>query len=283
MKLFFVIILLVVVVSLAGLFVWRQLDHRSDRTEMNRLLALQPAHPARFSLAMVADLPEPARRYFAFAIAEGTPLYTVAQIEMEGQFSLGTNEAPNYMDMIATQVLAAPNGFVWKMSGGLGLAAMSGSDSGRWTRFWFAGLAPVARFGGDPDHARSAFGRYVAEAAFWTPAAILPGPNVTWEGVDQDTARYTMTHEGIVQTVDVTVDAEGRPFRIEFPRWSNANPEGMHQIQPFGGFLSGFREVVGFRVPFHVEAGNWFGTQDYFPFFIADVTEVRFPNSAADE
>jgi hypothetical protein len=31
-----------------------------------------------------------------------------------------------------------------------------------------------------------------------------------------------------------------------------------------------------------VEAGNHFGTEDYFPFFIADVTEFRFPVTDAN-
>lgn len=278
-----VIVLIVAALVVLGLLVWRQLDHRADRAEANRLLALQPADPALFSLDMVAELPEPAQRYFGFAIAEGTPLYTVARIAMQGRFSLGSKQAPNYLDMTATQVLAAPHGFVWSMAGGAGLGAVSGSDTGRWTRFWLAGLAPVARAGGNADHARSAFGRYVGEAAFWTPAAILPGPNVTWEGVGPDTARYTMTHRGLSQTVDVTVDATGRPVSVEFPRWTNANPEGIHRIQPFGGVLSDFREVEGFRVPFHVEAGNWFGTDAYFPFFIADLTDLRFPKPVSAE
>lgn len=262
-----------------GLGIWRLLDHRADRAEMERLLAAQPDNPVRFSADMVADLPEPARRYFSFAIAEGTPLLTVARIEMTGKFSLGDKDAPNYMDMTASQVLAAPVGFVWKMAGGSGVMRMSGSDSGGWTRFWLAGLAPVARFGGDPDHTRSAFGRYVAEAAFWTPAAVLPGPGVSWQAVDADTARFTMTHDGMAQSVDITVDAEGRPLQVQFQRWSNANPEGVHRLQPFGGFLSDFRQIEGFQVPMHVEAGNWFGTEDYFPFFIADVSDIRFPTS----
>jgi hypothetical protein len=37
--------------------------------------------------------------------------------------------------------------------------------------------------------------------------------------------------------------------------------------------------VGGYRLPFRVEAGNMFGTADYFPFFLADVTEIRFPGS----
>ncbi len=267
-------------VAITGLLGWRMLDHRADRTEIARLIDLQPSSPARFSADMVADLPEPAQRYFRFAIAEGTPLYTVARIEMGGQFSLGTKDAPNYMNMTATQVLAPPEGFVWKMSGGAGLMRMSGSDSGRWTRFWLAGLVSVARFGGDPDHTRSAYGRYVAEAMIWAPAALLPGPSVTWEPLDESAARVVIRHGDLEQAVDLTVDVEGRPVEIVFQRWSNANPEGVHRLQPFGAFLSDFRDVAGFRMPFHVEAGNLFGTDAYFPFFLADVTEISFPQRA---
>ena len=45
----------------------RQFDHRANGAEMDRLRGLQRADPVCFSLSMVADLPEPARRYFAFA------------------------------------------------------------------------------------------------------------------------------------------------------------------------------------------------------------------------
>ncbi|OAN80723.1 hypothetical protein A8B78_10075 [Jannaschia sp. EhC01] len=279
MKTLLSLALVVAGVAIVALFVWRQLDHRADRAEMDRLIATQPMAPAAFDASMVADLPEPAQRFLTYAIAEGTPLYTVAEIEMQGQFSLGSREAPNYMDMEAVQVLAAPVGFVWKMSGGSGLMRMSGSDSGSWTRFWMAGILPVGRFGGNPDHSRSAFGRYVAESAFWTPAALLPGTGTVWEAVDENTARFVMTHLGLTQAVDMTVASDGRPTQVVFERWSDANPVGVHQLQPFGGYLSEFQDFQGFRVPTHIEAGNFFGTEDYFPFFIADITTIRFPTS----
>jgi hypothetical protein len=38
----------------------------------------------RFDPAMVAGLPEPAQRFFKFAIAPGTPLLPVAEIDMGG-------------------------------------------------------------------------------------------------------------------------------------------------------------------------------------------------------
>jgi hypothetical protein len=156
MRVLLLLILVFLVIAISALALWRQSDRRADRAEMDRLIALQPSDPPVFFAEMVVGLPEAAQRYFAFSIAEGTPLYTVARIEMEGRFSLGTRDASNYMDTTATQVLAAPHGFVWRMSGGSGLMRVSGSDCGRWTRFWLAGLAPVARVGVSEDFSRSA-------------------------------------------------------------------------------------------------------------------------------
>jgi hypothetical protein len=135
----------------------------------------------------------------------------------------------------------------------------------------------VARDGGHQDHARSAFGRYVAEAVFWTPAALLPGPGVTWAAVDADTARVTVTLGAFTQSVDVAVDVDGRPNQVSFLRWTNANPEKVFRLQPFGGLLSDFRHVDGFMLPFQAEAGNHIGTEDWFPFFKATITDIRFP------
>ncbi len=279
MRMIIVWVLVIVGIVLAGLVIWRQLDHRADRAEMDRLAGFQPARPQTFSAEMVADLPEPARRFFTFSIAEGTLLHTVARIEMAGQFGMGDKAAPGYLPMQATQVLAAPEGFIWAMSSGAGITRLSGSDSGSWTRFWLNGLAPVARFGGTPDHTRSAFGRYVAEAVFWTPAAVLPGPNVIWEPVSDDVARMTMRRGDLEQMVEITVDPDGRPLHVSFLRWSDANPQKQHQFQPFGGYLSEFKIFEGFTLPTHVEAGNFFGTEDYFPFFLVDVSAIVFPDA----
>lgn len=268
----------ILILAIAAGVVLAALDRRADRAERARLAALQPADPARFDPAMVAHLPEPARRFFGFAIQPGTSLLPVAEITMTGQFSLGSKDKPAYQAMTARQILAAPEGFVWSMKTHGGIP-VSGSDSGAWTRFRIFGLIPVARLGGDADHARSAFGRYVAEAVFWTPAALLPGPGVKWSEVSETTARVSVRRGGLEQAVDVRVDDQGRPIEVFFQRWSNANPDKVHRLQPFGGRMSDFREIKGYRLPFHVEAGNHYGSEDYFPFFVADVTEIRFPGA----
>ncbi|MGF1547121.1 MAG: DUF6544 family protein [Thiotrichales bacterium] len=55
-------------------------------------------------------------------------------------------------------------------------------------------------------HTRAAYGRYIAEAVFWTPAALLPAPGVVWEPLEKDTARVTVTHNELSQAVDIKAD-----------------------------------------------------------------------------
>lgn len=234
---------------------------------------------------MIAGLPDPAQRFFRFAIRPGTPLFTVAEISMAGDFSLGSKAEPNYMPMHAEQILAAPHGFIWKVRAGkvLSISGSDGAEDGAsWSRFWLFGVVPVARAGGNPDHARAAFGRYVAEAVFWTPAALLPRDDVRWEAIDDKTVRVIMTYRGMEQAVDLSVDPAGRLTSVIFQRWSDANPAKVFQLQPFGGYLSEYREFSGFRLPTRIEAGNFFETSDYFPFFRATVRSVRFPQRNGD-
>ncbi|MEQ9338913.1 MAG: hypothetical protein RIF45_05125 [Hyphomicrobiales bacterium] len=276
-------LLVIVAAVAAGLAVWRALDKRAEAGVIAALYADQPANPPLFDEAMLDGLPEPAQRYFRFTIAPGTPLYTVANIEMEGRLSLGTADNPNWMPMTARQVLGAPDGFLWQPSTSAGGFSMSGSDAAlrgtSWTRFWLLGLFPVVRAGGNDDHARAAFGRCVGEALFWTSAALLPGDGVVWEPLGDNSARVTLSAYGMEQPVEVHVDARGAPTRIVFPRWSDANTQKQFQIQPFGGDLSEFQTFEGFTVPTVVHAGNFYGTDDYFPFFQVRVTSMTFPQA----
>lgn len=264
---------LVVITTLAG---WRVLDRRADQQGWRQLLAAPPATSAVYRGDMTAGLPDPARRYFAFTIAEGTPLRTAAEIEMRGEIGLGTKEAPGYRPMRARQVLAPPDGLVWQLRSGF-IAGSDGALPDRsWTRFWLLGLIPIVRASGE-DHHRSACGRVIAEAAFWVPASLLPGDHVRWEPVDENTARARVHCGRFEQAVDITVNANGAPVRVVVQRWSNANSDDAWREQPFGGELSGFRNFDGFRLPTRVEGGNLIGTADYFPFFKANVTAIRFP------
>lgn len=267
--------------AIAALRVWRWTDARRDRRVWARLVDLAGASPGVFDAQALDGLPAPAQRYFRYVLPDQAPLYSVVEIEMDGEIGLGDKTKPGYRPMRARQILAPPHGLVWRLRAG----AISGSDgatpAGSWTRFWLLGVAPIVRVAGGRDHHLSSFGRVVAEAAIWAPASLLPGPNVRWEGGDESTALAIVTRSGLEQRLRIAVAGDGRPTEVTIQRWSDANPDKVFRWQSFGGTLSEFREFDGYRLPTRVEGGNHFGADAYFPFFKARVTAIRFPQRQA--
>jgi hypothetical protein len=69
-------------------------DEKEARTAWAQLASTTARPAGNFYPAMVAHLPEPARRFFRFAIQPGARLASAVEISMEGELSLGTKDNP---------------------------------------------------------------------------------------------------------------------------------------------------------------------------------------------
>lgn len=178
-------------------------------------LAAQDDAAETFDPAMIADLPEPARRYLTYSIAPGTPLRTTVELRMEGTFALGDRENHRVLPMSARQVLSPPHSFVWVPDIGSGLMRIWGSDGyvrgEAWTLFWVWGLIPVARASGTGDLALSAAARSIMEA-IWAPASLLPQNGARWDATGDDVAQVNLEIEGHELTMKLTLAQDGRPL-----------------------------------------------------------------------
>lgn len=232
----------------------------------------------RYDPAMIAGLPGPVQRYFAYCLSPGAPIHSAGVLKMQGRFRF--NEKGAWMPLGATQILKAPEGMVWAARIGEGLRRMQGSDgvlgSHSWTQFAWRNWIPLVHIHDTPDHYRSAVGRMLAEAVFWTPGALLTLLTPRWEVLDEQSIRATLLHEGVEVCVHITLGPEGEALSVCFERWSDANADKVYRLQPFGGTLSAYRNFDGTRIPTHVEAGNFFGTEQYFPFYRVEVQEVHW-------
>jgi hypothetical protein len=269
-------VLLAGVVGIAsGLWI-RARDARNAQAVWDALLAQREPEPVAYDAAMVADLPEIGRRYFASAIAPGTSLRRVARLEMEGCLILNGREFP----MRGDQILAPPQGFVWRARAGSGMMRFSGSDGYRdghtsWTRFWLWGVLPVARVADTEDHQRAAAARMVMETV-WAPAALLPQSGAVWRQTGPDQAEVRFPEVPGVEPVQLSLNGAGRVLEITTLRWSDANPDRTYRLQPFGGRLLAYGTHQGFTVPIAMEIGNLYGTPEYAPFFRARLTRVEY-------
>lgn len=246
----------------------------------DRVAARTREAPPRFQLTQVADLPEIAQRYFRHAIAPGTPLYSVAELQMMGTFLLGDRTGFQSYAMTARQVLRPPNEFVWMSRLRSGALSITGSDAlvdgEAWTRFWLLGLVPVAQESSSPDLVRSAQFRSAVESALSLPASLLPENGVKWEQVSQDVAEVTLQRFRPAIVLRLTLAPSGAVREVIGQRWSNANPEKTFTLQPFGGTMSSDATFQGFTIPTYIEAGNHYGTDDYLPFFQATITSATY-------
>jgi hypothetical protein len=198
---------------------------------------------------------------------------------MEGTLLLGDKQSFRTFRMRARQILAPPSEFVWIADMNAGLMQVSGTDAlyrqHGWTRFWMFRSIPLVQAAATEGLDRAAAARPALEA-IWAPASLLPQNGARWEQVGPDTARVTFG-SGIAEIVmKLTLDESGRVVDIVTQRWSDANPEKRFQLQPFGGTMAAEATFGGFTIPSVVHVGNHFGTDDYFAFFNATITEAAY-------
>ncbi|EEW26198.1 DUF6544 family protein [Rhodobacter ferrooxidans] len=255
---------------------WRKaMDTKHAETVWQALRATRDPAPPLFDPATLQDQPEIVRRFFAQAIAPGTPLHRVVEITMTGEFILNGRALP----MQASQIMAPPQGFVWRAKVGRGLFGFSGADGylagqSSWMRFWLAGVVPLVRAGGTADFARSAAARMVLET-LWNPAALLPQFGARWQVVGPDLAAVRFDALPQIEPVMLRIDAEGRITEAFTQRWSSANADKVYRLQPFGGHCRGWGSFHGFTIPTELQAGNFFGTPQFVPFFVARLTAMQ--------
>jgi hypothetical protein len=97
-----------------------------------------------------------------------------------------------------------------------------------------------------------------------------------WEQTGPDSARLTFTRVKPAITLQLTLDKEGAVREVTGLRWSNANPEKRFRLQPFGGTIEAEARFGGFTIPARLSVGNHFGTDDYLPFFQAEITSASY-------
>ncbi len=226
-----------------------------------------------FTSELVEGLPEPARRFFAWSIAPGTPLARSVSLGMEGEIFLAPDRDP--LPIQADQILAPPHGFIWRAQAGDGFMRINGFDryaagegEMRW-KLW--GLIPVMRSTGE-DVTRSAAGRLAMEAVL-LPSALLTQEGVEWEDAGEDRARFIIRVGQETVEATLEVDPEGRPVRVSAQRWSEEAGPGYDEfaVEMTGSFTSG-----GYTIPSAIEAGWRLGSDDEFRFFRAALDRAEF-------
>lgn len=213
-------------------------------------------------LAVLRNLEEPVRRYFAHAFGDGAPIARPVKLEMTGRIKLGawlpfSARQENDRDAFAWAARVGVLGVVDRYGAGRG--SMEGRLLGRVRLFRVD----------EEDTTRSAAGRAALEAAAFAPACLLPDRDVSWSAESDEliVASWSLPPER--PEVRILIDGDGAIRSVSALRW-----HGRHGYVPCGCDVHGERRFGDFVVPSRFTVGWWFGTPRYAPFYRAEVTSL---------
>jgi len=233
-----------------------------------------PTAQGTFRPDTLDEMPDPARRYLAHALAPGAPLAQAVRLAMHGTIKLGA-----WRSFEAEQVIRWDRGMTWQATARmLGLPVhgydrlVDGVGAQRWK---LLGLIPVMTASG-LDVTRSTAGRLAAETV-WLPSA-LAREEVAWTAVDANQVQAALTVQGHPVELTLTVDGDGRLEAVTLPRWGDPG-DGAFREEAFGGFADRRETVDGITIPTRLRIGWYPGTERFAAegeFFRVTVDRVTF-------
>ncbi len=280
------VVLVALVVVTASAIAVDRLNYRAFLADASRAQAL--AHGASIPPGPVAEgdlaaLPAPVRRYLERAGVVGRPRYRFARVRHGGFFrpSPKAGWLPIRGEYLVT---ADPPSFVWcgkvQMPFGLAIVARDSCVEGRGRMLVrLASAVPLGRSTG-PAIDESARGRLVSEVML-LPTALLPGPYLRWEAIDEASARLVVRSVGAEASGVITFGGDDLPSRIVIERTHER-----HGRVPWTGEVRSYREFDGIAVCEEIE-GAWNLPEGDFCYVRFRVTEVHFedgvPGPARDD
>jgi len=230
-----------------------------------------------------AGLPDPVGRYLDAALGDDQPYVRTVRLRQRGEFRLGGAESP-WKPFDATQhVTVRPPGFVW--DAGIEVAPLvpvrvvdSYVHGAGGLRATLLGLVPVADAAPGPELDEGELVRYLAEAV-WYPTALLPGEGVSWEPIDDRSARATVEHRETAASAVFHFDDEDLITRVTAER-PRRRPDGRFEPTPWIGSFADYRERNGVTVPAEAEVA-WRLPAGDLPYWRARVSEIDRRPAAA--
>ncbi len=222
------------------------------------------------------SLPAPVRRYLRFTFPDGPPAYRTARIAMQGMFRRPLTEDMN--PTTASQVAATRTptyifAATTPIATGITARVYDAFIDGEMTmKAILQSVFTVEDRRGSETLNRISLRRWLMEAPTY-PMAFLPGGPVTWQAIDEKSARATLSEGDLTTSVIAWFNEDGSLDRIE------AEEDG-DLTTPYHGSgeyaaRSDYRMVEGVRVPMGFTIARRANGKIY-PFWKGRLTSVNF-------
>jgi hypothetical protein len=235
----------------------------------------RPIEPQIYDQKELERLPAPVQRFFRTVLKDGQPIVAAVRLSQQGQFNMNEMK-DSWSKFTATQqVITHGLGFDWnariQMAPGLTIFVNDAYvlEAGN-LHASLLGLFTLAEMHNTPELNQGELLRFLAEAA-WYPTALLPSQGVSWEAIDDNSARATLTNGSTTVSMVFQFNADGAiaSFRTQ------ARYRDKSTAMAWGGRL--WDNVVrdGMLIPLEGEVG-WEHPDGLRLYFKGKITEISY-------
>jgi len=222
--------------------------------------------PAAFEQAQVVSLPPPVQGYLLKVLPEGMPLARRIRLQQHGIFNAGKTK-PQWLPLQASvHITTQPPGMVWQARLSIapplyirvldyyrqGDGGLSGSV-----------LGTISVIGATPatELDQGELMTWLAEAV-WYPTALLPGNGVSWEAIDDQSARATVDDGHNRVSLDFHFNNSDEVVRVDTKARAR-EVEGRYELLPWSCHYRDYETMDGVLTPkegevvWHLPTGEW--------------------------
>ena len=259
-----VVFVVIMMVIIGGIMVKSQLEK-----SVEELFSLSQDISGRvYSHEQIEGLPEPVQRYFRYSLQENQPYISYVRLKHGGNFRLKPDQ--KWMSIRGEEYFTAQKiGFVW--FGKLPLfSVIDQYIDGRGSlvaKLLF--LIKVADANGEKIDQGELL-RWLGEAP-WYPTALLPSEKLTWESVDNNSAKVILSNQGLSVQGIFYFNKEGQITKFTSKRYKEDT------LENWTGYYRDYKEVNGMQIPHDVEV-MWNLESGNFSYARFNITEIEYNN-----
>lgn len=231
---------------LLGLWRFKGLVRRDVEALFTR--AASTSERALVTEDMLGDLPEPVQRYLRYTGIVEKPFVRTARLEQKGSMYLGSKQGWVPLDA-EEHYTVQPPGFVWDVTihkGPLPIARGRDMYAGGEGRMLIkAGSLFTVVDDKGPEMDQGSMMRYLSEM-IWFPTAFLDD-KISFEPVDDESARVTLTDGGKSVSATMYFDEEGKVTDFVAKRYRTV--EGGYDLETWSAPVYEYGELAGLKLP----------------------------------
>ncbi len=268
-----VLLLILVLLTGAGHLRWSRLSNDLEHRLLSARTDTRSVSPESSD-----TLPAPVQRYLDAVLPDKARRISMVTLRHKGQFNM-SESGENWLDFSSTQIVTiARHGFDWnaaiRMAPGISMHVHDAYIAGEGIlQGSLLGLIPLVNMTGQPGIDEGELLRFLAESA-WYPTVLLPGQGITWQAIDEQSARATLRDAGHTVSMVFIFGPDGL---IEKVRAENRgrSVRGTTVPTPWQGRWSDYRNIGGVRVPARGEVA-WILPEGEKPYWRGEILSAEF-------